>query len=88
MKNLITIIFALVITSCQVQSPIKVDGSEFENYNTEKTANAPRNKRVIIKEMNGYSSYEVSIIEVDGVEYLVSYKGGICPLVKPNEQTK
>ncbi len=41
-------------------------------------------QRIYGKESTIYKGREYHIIEVDGVEYITSYGGGICPLVKNN----
>lgn len=42
-------------------------------------------QRIYAKESTVYNGCDYHIIEVDGVEYLASYGGGICPLVKNNQ---
>lgn len=39
-------------------------------------------QRIYGKESTVYNGREYHIIEVDGIEYIASYGGGICPLVK------
>jgi hypothetical protein len=39
-------------------------------------------QRIFAKESTIYRGVEYHILEVDGVEYIASYRGGICPLVK------
>ena len=41
-------------------------------------------QRIYGKESTVYNNKQYHIIEVDGVEYIASYGGGICPLVKNN----
>ena len=41
-------------------------------------------QRIYGKESTVYNGREYHIIEVDGVEYIASFGGGICPLVKNN----
>jgi outer membrane lipoprotein SlyB len=40
-------------------------------------------QRIYGKESTVYNGREYHIIEVDGVEYIASFGGGICPLVDP-----
>jgi hypothetical protein len=40
-------------------------------------------QRIYGKESTVYNGREYHIIEVDGVEYIASFGGGICPLVAP-----
>ncbi len=40
------------------------------------------NNRVIGKEYNVYQGQVYRIIEIDGVEYISTTNGGICPLIK------
>lgn len=42
-------------------------------------------QRIYGKESTHYQGREYHIIEVDGVEYIASFGGGICPLVKNNQ---
>jgi hypothetical protein len=44
--------------------------------------------RIIIKESTLPSDFRYEIIEVDGVEYLCSSRGGLCPLVKDTTAKK
>jgi hypothetical protein len=44
--------------------------------------NAETSHRIVGKEHNVYDGVSYQIIEVDGVEYLCAYQGGMCPLVK------
>jgi hypothetical protein len=44
--------------------------------------------RITIKESTLPSDFRYEIIEVDGVEYLCSSRGGICPLVKDTTAKK
>lgn len=39
-------------------------------------------QRIIGKEYTVYEHHGYQIIEVDGIEYISSYSGGICPLKK------
>lgn len=67
---------AAVMLSCENSSPAgNSEPDEFDDL---------RVKR-IYQETSGYPS-NVTIYEIDGVEYLVNYHGGICPLVI-NEKT-
>lgn len=42
-------------------------------------------QRIYGKEETYYQSTKYQIIEVDGIEYVASNLGGICPLVKNNK---
>jgi hypothetical protein len=44
--------------------------------------------RITIKESTLPSDFRYEIIEVDGVEYLCSSRGGLCPLVKDTTAKK
>lgn len=69
-------LFLCVFGSCENSSPAgNSEPVEFDDS---------RVKR-IYQEASGYPS-NVTIYEIDGVEYLVNYHGGICPLVI-NEKT-
>jgi hypothetical protein len=37
---------------------------------------------VFLEKRTIYGDVQYHIFEVDGVEYIASYRGGICPLVK------
>ena len=41
-------------------------------------------QRIICKEYTTIEGISYHIIEVDSIEYLTSYRGGICPLIKNN----
>lgn len=41
-----------------------------------------RSQRIIIKEEMRAEGYSCAIVQVDSVEYLVNYQGGIIPLIK------
>ena len=45
-------------------------------------------QRIYGKEATSFNGREYHIIEVDGVEYITSYGGGICPLVKNESQQR
>lgn len=44
--------------------------------------------RITIKESTLPSDFRYEIIEVNGVEYLASSRGGLCPLVKDTTNNK
>jgi hypothetical protein len=49
----------------------------------------PSKDRIIGKESTSFSGARFLIIEIDGVEYVSNYNsGGICPLVKGNNEVK
>ena len=54
-----------------------------KNESTSKPRNEKKH-RIIGKEYTGYKGTGYQIIEVDGVEYITTTSGGICPLVKQN----
>lgn len=69
MKNIWIFILLLVLTSCQMRK-------------SEKDTKTIQTNRIIIKEKIFHEGVAFYIIEVDSVEYITSYKGGIYPLVK------
>lgn len=60
-------------------------GCADNSTSTIKTENEAK-QRIYGKESTFYKGRMYHIIEVDGIEYIASYGGGICPLVKNNRQ--
>jgi hypothetical protein len=56
--------------------------SSCSDYVVETNEKDKNTKRIIGKGTCLYNGREYQIIEVDSVEYLSNYNGGICPLVK------
>jgi hypothetical protein len=49
----------------------------------------PKSNRITLKEISYFEGTGFVIIEIDGVEYISnSFRGGICPLVKSNNEVK
>lgn len=71
MKHLL-IILALILCSCEQADSTKQQAQE--------PIDIPPRIRFIDGNKNLFLYYQ--IIEVDGVEYLTSSEGGICPLIK------
>jgi hypothetical protein len=69
---LILLVFAITLSSC--------DDAE--------TTPTITTQRITIKESTLPSNFRYEIIEVNGVEYLCSSRGGICPLVKDTTAKK
>ena len=62
---------------------VLLSGCADNTTSTTKSENEAQ-QRIYGKESTIYKGTEYHIIEVDGVEYIASYGGGICPLVKNN----
>lgn len=54
----------------------------------DKTCDSEDPKRIIGNESTLYGGHIYQIIEVDGVEYLCSGDGGICPITKNDDAVK
>ncbi len=53
-----------------------------DNYTSTVKRAGEKNQRLFGKESTIYNGVEYHIIEVDGVEYLATYRGGFYPLIK------
>lgn len=43
------------------------------------------NDRIVLKEKYNIDALTIYIIEIDGVEYVTQFRGGFCPILKPEQ---
>ena len=72
------LILLFLLTSCDP----RIFNSSSNNVPKYDTIPKKDDRRIKIKEMASIDGTPYRIIEIDSVEYIVSYHGGICPLVK------
>ena len=71
------VLTVLSLVACEHNERVHSETKESKNIG---------NERIKTKSIKHGNHFKVSIIEVDGVEYLVNYQGGIYPLIKKEEK--